>query len=657
MKVSIIVPVYNTEKYLSECLDSLVGQTYKDIEILVIDDGSTDSSLDIAKKYAERDNRIKILQSSHQGANRARGLGVKKSTGDYCMFIDSDDWIELNAVEKILTVLKAHDCDIVKFNGQIEPGGILKNEHKLSKRYQIMPIYEARKLLLETNTLNNLCFQIYRKTLFKDMKSFSKKISNCEDFLVNLELYDKAQKIIFVKDILYHYRQNVESTTKKATFLQKKTNLQDMLVAFNGAEFYGSRWNMEKNSVLRNFYLRALDMFRSTLFSARLSRQEFIKLSSQVFSDEFFKNLRLKISNKALNQLLRNKSLIYRLKHSREVKLIYYGEYKKLYLRYRLFYHHKSESDSISKYMHGRLGNQFFQYATLRQIQEINGGTSTLKLNFSKCIYSKGFDDELKCFNVLPYQEVSKIYFLPRQLFSVVAHKIIKRLYRFVNQSEYYKFRANFEINTSKKLQKIGIYWKEDGALNITPTKASQKIVIGHFESERNFGQIREQLLTELTPKKPPLEKNAELYKVAAETNSVCVSVRRGDFVSNPKLEKKFNVCGPGYFEKAVKEIKKHVENPTFIIFSDDIDWCRQKLKINGKVYYEDGTDPVWEKLRLMYSCKHFIISNSTFSWWAQYLSRNDKKVVIAPMLWQKTGYNEDIYDDSWILIDNRSEK
>ena len=87
-------------------------------------------------------------------------------------------------------------------------------------------------------------------------------------------------------------------------------------------------------------------------------------------------------------------------------------------------------------------------------------------------------------------------------------------------------------------------------------------------------------------------------------------------------------------------EIKKYVENPTFIFFSDDIDWVRQNIKVDVPCYYESGSDPVWEKLRLMYSCKHFIISNSSFSWWAQYLGRYSGKFVISPDHWYN---NKDI--------------
>lgn len=307
----------------------------------------------------------------------------------------------------------------------------------------------------------------------------------------------------------------------------------------------------------------------------------------------------------------------------------------------------------IGKYMRGRLGNQLFQYATLRYIQEINGNKDKLILNFSKYVYSKGFENELNYFNIKEFKESDNIKITVSQQFYIILFRIIKRLIRLLKKDKYYQIRNNIEKKSSKFLIKKGIYWKEDGYLNILPTNKKNKIVIGHFESSKNFNPIREKLLKEITPKEKPLKSNKQLYDIINSTNSVCVSIRRGDFVDNKKFSKIFNVCGINYFTKAIDIMQKKIKDPVFIIFSDDIEWCKKNINIKGKMYFENGKDPVWEKIRLMYNCKHFILSNSTFSWWAQYLSRNEQKIVIAPSRWLNKGFYKDIYDDNWILIDN----
>lgn len=307
----------------------------------------------------------------------------------------------------------------------------------------------------------------------------------------------------------------------------------------------------------------------------------------------------------------------------------------------------------ISKNIRGRLGNQFFQYAAMRYIQEVNGNNDELALNFSKYVYSKNFNNDLKFFNVKEYDEVDKIKISFKQKILILYFRIIKKIIMILDKKNYYYKRQKIENKYSKILIKNGLYWKEDGKLNIQPTKKNNKVVIGHFESKENFDKIREKLLVEFSPKAKPLDKNKELYSKIENSNSICISIRRGDFVLNVEFSKKFNVCGIDYFYKSIELMKRKVENPVFILFSDDIEWCKENIKIDGEVLYESGDDPVWEKLRMMYSCKHFIISNSTFSWWAQYLSRNDKKIVIAPKKWSNSGFKDDIYDPNWILVDN----
>ena len=112
MKISIIVPVYNVEKYLERCLDSLINQTLKDIEIICINDGSTDNSSEILKEYAKKDSRIIIINQNNQGISVARNNGMNKAKGKYIGFVDSDDWVDLDFFEKLYKAAEKHNAQI-----------------------------------------------------------------------------------------------------------------------------------------------------------------------------------------------------------------------------------------------------------------------------------------------------------------------------------------------------------------------------------------------------------------------------------------------------------------------------------------------------------------------------------------------------------------
>lgn len=177
--------------------------------------------------------------------------------------------------------------------------------------------------------------------------------------------------------------------------------------------------------------------------------------------------------------------------------------------------------------------------------------------------------------------------------------------------------------------------------------------VFVYLNSERYdyFKAIDGILKKEFTPIHPCLEDNKSLYDVIQHTNSVCLAVRRGDFLA-VENKKTFYVCDLEYFQKAIEYIQKHVENPVFVVFSNDIEWVKENLSIDGDVYYESGKDPVWETFRLMYSCKHFIISNSTMHWWAQWRSDNQDKIVVVPDRWYNTpGWENHLMLDSFVRI------
>ncbi len=130
-KISIIVPVYNVENYLKKCLDSIVNQTFKDIEIILINDGSTDNSLNICKEYAKKDHRIRLINKPNGGLSSARNVGIDLSTGEYLGFVDSDDWIALNMYEKLYNLCKIFNADISQCKY------IRNNEQKLNTPLRI----------------------------------------------------------------------------------------------------------------------------------------------------------------------------------------------------------------------------------------------------------------------------------------------------------------------------------------------------------------------------------------------------------------------------------------------------------------------------------------------------------------------------------------
>lgn len=309
----------------------------------------------------------------------------------------------------------------------------------------------------------------------------------------------------------------------------------------------------------------------------------------------------------------------------------------------------------------GRAGNQLFQFAAVKNFQTKYYKNEKIAIDFSDLrrlgTEEEGFKDSLGDFRVGEYEKVTKIKSNIWQKILIFIMKIpnaFLRMIGFKDKADILSYK--FEQWVQPFINKFGVYYMIHGFYEFKPCKAKNKIFYGNFESANYFNE-NEELIKELyTPKESLINKNSELYNTIITTNSICITIRRGDFVSNSEFKKVHFICDAEYFYKAVEIMKEKVENPTFIVFSDDIKWVKENMDFGVPTFYEDGDDPIWEKLRLMYSCKNFIISNSTFSWWAQYLSRNKNKVVIAPKKWKNSAYKYDtskldIYQDFWIRI------
>ena len=213
--VSIIIPVYNSEKYISRCIESIINQSYKNLEILCIDDGSSDSSLNLIKDYANKDNRIKIYSQSNNGPSVARNYGLNIAIGDYIMFVDSDDYIHHNMVELLINSISRNNtmvlCNNMEiYNDKSEDRELFENLNKdLNKNLVIEEIAKGKAGLV--------CGKLFNKSIVDKFNiRFKKDITMCEDQIFFLNIAMNCEEFIHIPKSLYYYdRCNENSITIK----------------------------------------------------------------------------------------------------------------------------------------------------------------------------------------------------------------------------------------------------------------------------------------------------------------------------------------------------------------------------------------------------------------------------------------------------------
>lgn len=226
--VSIIVPIYNVENYLNACITSIVEQTYENIEIILVDDGSPDNSDKIYEEWKKKDNRIKTIKKQNGGLSDARNVGLNAAKGDLILFVDSDDFLNIDAVEKSVQVMNKYKADVVvfEFAELYSDGKIIKRGNYQQSSLEIYNRKEFFSRLLEDKSITN---HVWRKLFKKDLIPSAPfpKGKNFEDIFSMPELIKNAKKIVSINDIEYFYRQNDEGIVKDLNF----KNCQDFFEA------------------------------------------------------------------------------------------------------------------------------------------------------------------------------------------------------------------------------------------------------------------------------------------------------------------------------------------------------------------------------------------------------------------------------------------
>lgn len=218
--VSIIVPVYNVESYIRKCINSIINQTYSNIQIVIVDDGSKDNSGSICDEFAASDERITVVHQENTGISGARNRGIEVSAGEYLMFVDGDDWIDDETCEKAVAAAEEHKTDLVmwsyirEFSHHSLPKYTYGQEEKLFSgdsykklfRRLIGPVEEETAKPENLELLSAVWTKLYRRSVVGDLKFISTNEVSSEDLLFNCSCFSKAKSLYYLSECFYHYR-------------------------------------------------------------------------------------------------------------------------------------------------------------------------------------------------------------------------------------------------------------------------------------------------------------------------------------------------------------------------------------------------------------------------------------------------------------------
>jgi glycosyltransferase involved in cell wall biosynthesis len=218
-KISVIIPVYNVEKYLERCIDSVLSQTFTDFECILIDDGSLDNSGKICDEYAKKDVRIKVIHQENGGVSCARNAGLDIAQGEWITFIDSDDWVDENYLELMYNNAVNNNCELSICGWR----SIDENGKLMAKSKQFPVIFfdkvSAKKTLLGFKyfTTSTWCKLVYRQYIYENNIRFDMEVTVCEDGLFWFEVIDKIDRVLYDSTPCYNYMRNANSTLNSTT--------------------------------------------------------------------------------------------------------------------------------------------------------------------------------------------------------------------------------------------------------------------------------------------------------------------------------------------------------------------------------------------------------------------------------------------------------
>lgn len=258
--ISLIIPVYNVEKYLARCLDSVINQTFKDLEIICIDDGSTDNSSDILQNYALKDERIVVIRQANAGLSAVRNVGISRAKGEYICFIDSDDWIDFDFCEKLYNSAEKHSADIA-VAGIIRVNGRRKKYFLRFEKETVSRNLQEKFELCDVPERSYVWNKLYRLDKLRESRLKFLEGRVFEDIIFTPQVLYSLDRLVTVPGTFYYYRKNPNSIVMTKTDSNKK----DRAFSFEEAEKFLKNHNINPElyeTKLKRFKILGLSVFK-----------------------------------------------------------------------------------------------------------------------------------------------------------------------------------------------------------------------------------------------------------------------------------------------------------------------------------------------------------------------------------------------------------
>ena len=279
--LTVVIPVYNVEKYLKRCIESILIQEWKNYDILLVDDGSTDSSPQICDDYAKVYDFISVIHKKNGGLSEARNTGISHAKGDYVYFPDSDDWLEPQTFKELADVLESQEFDIVSFNREFVKG----EEDTIVSDPLVTQVYEGKDAFVQmlkhsyiTGFAND---KIYKKSLFIDNNISFPKGKYYEDLGTNYKLFLSAENVFATNQKYYHYLIDNPDSITQSWNEQKFSDMFEFYKDIFYSDFVRSRLNQEELQTSQLYYVNGLIHILASLYKSKLDKK-YIDITNQV---------------------------------------------------------------------------------------------------------------------------------------------------------------------------------------------------------------------------------------------------------------------------------------------------------------------------------------------------------------------------------------